>query len=413
MEIFNYKDNNYKKYLKDFEFSPNQYTKDIKLTQNFLNLENTCKIFQTKPITLKTNQSTKNMYNYFYYEIENISKKWLAFGFADKTFENLKTVGLSKNIANFGIIYKDNKITIYSEKILHSEEKVNSPQVIGIGFFCLTSSLFITVDGKLLKEMPFIRINTECDEFFPHVSLKSESHVCAKFIDIVFDIDNYVKLCYEKFDKMCEVKDLRGDNVDFLVKDYLKQNGFEKTLESLSGKRYKKIKKKVSRSFFDSEKEINLDQFEVESIRESVILKKNWDFVLDLDKKKKILNKRLKANIIFIQFLEKYNNSIDETEKLNLFSTYEKRFKEIQEEKIYLLEQPLKDLILDIILNDNIEAYLHLLNIEHKNNMIGYIFKTNKNNRLNKILNHLIFLLKYQAKSFNLNQGFDLKNIQI
>ena len=413
MEIFNYKDNNYKKFLKDFEFSPNQYTKDIKLSNNFLNLENTSKTFQTKPITLKTNQSTRNKNNYFYYEIENISKKWVAFGFADKNFESLKTIGLSKNIANFGIIYKDNKISIYSEKILHSEEKVNSPKVVGIGFFCLTSSLFITVDGKILKEMPFIRINTESDDYYPHISLKSESHVSAKFIDPIFDIDSYIRLCYEKFEKMCAVKDLRTENVDFLIKNYLKQNGFEKTLESISGKRYRKIKKKLSKSFFDSEKEINLDNCEVGKIREYIILKKDWQFVLELDKKKNFLKKRLKANIIFIQFLEKYNNSIDETEKLNLFSQYEKKFKEIQEENIYLIEKPLKDLILDIILNDNIESYIHLLKIEHKNNIIGYIFKTNKNNRLSNILNHLSFLLKYQAGSFNLNKGFDLKNIQI
>ncbi len=116
MEIFNLPSKEYENTLSEYKFIPTHQSQFITFSQNCLGLNYEKENEKEKIITLKSNKTIMNQFNYFYFEAEILNGNYLGLGFGSKYMNPNKTIGLSRKVFNFGILFKEDKILFHFEK---------------------------------------------------------------------------------------------------------------------------------------------------------------------------------------------------------------------------------------------------------------------------------------------------------
>lgn len=416
MQIINMPSNQTETLFKDYKFIPDVLAKELRFHENFKRISYQGVFASTSSLSVQTSKPIGNKHNCFYYEVEKLNNRYFCIGFATQNFPAYKIPGKTRSVRqSVGLICQNGVVSLYYRKLQLFEKTVDDAKTIGLGVNILTHKIFITIDGKLEAEnlLPKLQV------LYPTVCLRPGSNIRVYFTNFQFDLNQYMKDNL-KVSIQFQKQDLKAENTLFLVKSYLRENGYIETLKSLDPE-FDKDSIKTNNSGSGKKKRhsvpgpvnhetVSLSFREKHTIRYEVFKNNNWDYLLTLDDKL-LFDPRLKANIILVSFLLKYFNAKDESQKLKVFQNYEANLIEVKTQKVYNDTNSIESVIKDFILEENIENHRHLIGSEHRNRTLGYLFETYKNNKLSVVMKHLDLLLKRNAEYYNFEPGHDLSNL--
>lgn len=414
MQIINVPSNQGDSFFKDYKFAPDAFVKDLRFHENFRRISYHGAVSVNTSLSVQTNKPVANKYNCFYFEAEKINNGYFCIGLTTQGFPSYKVPGKSRyGRQSIGLAYYNNTVSLSCRKVPLIDKIVDNIHTIGLGVNIITSKIFMTIDGKLEAEHNLPKLQV----IYPTVCLKPCSEVRVNFTGFKFDLKQYMKDSV-KINFQLQKTETKPENTLFLVKSYLRENGYLETLKSLdtdfekdSDKLLGTGTKKVNRfTKLKANKKVVLTLKDKHTIRYEVFKNTNWDYLLTLEDKF-LFEPRLKANIVLVSFLTKYYNAKDESQKLKIFHNFETRFIELKSQKVYNSDTTIETVINDFILDENIHTYRNLIEAEHKNRILGYLFETHKNNKLSTVIKHLALLMNKNAEYYNFEPGYDLNNL--
>lgn len=409
MKIINQRDEEAEKYFKSFKFQAIPSFLWYKQENGVCKLNYMNNLRDTEHVVLRTNYPISNRFNHFYFEVEVKGLAWINIGFASPNFPSNRQLGRTdKDEKSIGLHLDEKHLRLYHKGIRNMWEVIDLQKTIGFGMNILTGKLFVTVDGKQCAErnLPLVA------GLYPTIILKPSCDVIVKFTDFDFELNEYLNK-KNKLDLKLNQIQLKEGNMMFLIQDYLVENGFGKTLKKIDpryttpdlkrGKRSLKKKKTIGNSLFtDSEKE---------SIRTQVISHDNFDFLFNFCERYSN-NKQLKANIIVTSFVVRYFDADKKGEDtLKVLKEYHKDFIEYKDEEVYSSKGNIDDLVNCFLLDENLERYEYLNSVKHRNHILSLLFNSDKNNKLTKVLKHLLWLFKRNTDFYGFESGIDLQKL--
>jgi hypothetical protein len=442
MDIFNHPNKTaYEEQMSPYRFLPHGFCRDIRISSTsgrvfYILAPETAQL----PITLQTFKDTSNPFNFFYYEVEiaNYGKSFVL-GFGNANFAAHKAPGKSKfGSFSIGFSIQEERCALFYRKNKIFESSERKGKVFGIGLFALKPSAFITIDGRLVAEVKLPRL-AEC---FPTVTLLPGSDVTFNFTSPLFDVRKYVVESIGNLNQLrqhsivgmvrtesplspkagekskgvpkSERKSLgvRQERTLTVIGDYLDSLGFSKTMKVLEkNQKIAKIKSKNSKEMRNSKSSIIRKGLQGSTIREEVMSKGNWNFLLEKGALSSALTPRLRANITLRAFLQAYYSSSDEGQRLSLFKDYGESFSHFKGEEIIGTRSRLEEVIGEIICGDN--NFEHLLSADNKNLLLTELLgDSEKPAPLEGILKYLAVLLRTNSRVNGLEPGFSFDNLK-
>ena len=416
MQIINTPDSQTEPFFKEFKFAPDMFVKDLRFHENFKRISYPEALVGGSSLSVQTNKPIGNNFNCFYFEAEELSNTYVCIGFTTQGFPSYKVPGKTRHgRQSFGLQYCNNLLSLSCKKLQLFEKHIEDVRTIGLGVNIISSKIFVTINGRLEAENALPKLQP----LYPTICLKPGSDVRVRFTGFEFGLNEYMRESVKASLQSHKV-DIKPDNTMFLVKSYLKENGYLDTLRALDPEAERETarvlskspgkKKRHSVSALAPSDQPALTIKEKHKIRHEVFKKNNWDYLLTLEDSL-FFDQKLKANIVLISFLGKYFNAKDESQKLKIFQSYESRFIELKAQAVYNEDLTVESVINDFVLDENTSAYRHLAAPEQKNRVLGHLFGTHKNNKLSTVVKHLTLLLKKNAEFYSFEPGYDLNKL--